>query len=80
MLNKMLAEHANDKKWTQTRCENEVAAAFGDGMSVNVLQRVLGRALVASGLWPSEVPINDFWASSTACKDLDQTFRAESAK
>ena len=40
MLKKLLTEHASDKKWTETRCENEVAAAFGDGMSVNVLQRV----------------------------------------
>ena len=80
MRKKLLTEHASDKKWTETRCDNEVAAAFGDGMSINVLQRVLGRALVASGLWPSEVSKADFWASSTAFRDLDQTFRAESSK
>jgi hypothetical protein len=63
MVRKLLAEHANDKRFTQARCENEVAAAFGDGMSLNVLQRVLSRALAASGLWPSQVTRTDFWAS-----------------
>lgn len=80
MVNKLLTEHANDARFPRTRCENEVAAAFGDGMSINVLQRVLGRALVASGLWPSAVPQNDFWASLTAHRDLEQAFEAEAAK
>jgi len=80
MMQKLMAEHANDKRFTQTRCEKEVAAAFGDGMSINVLQRVMARALAASGLWPSEVPKTDFWASPTACRDVDQTFLGEVAK
>ena len=80
MVRKLLAEHANDKRFTQARCENEVAAAFGDGMSLNVLQRVLSRALAASGLWPSQVTRTDFWASPTAFKDVDHTFQGEAAK
>ena len=80
MVRKLLAEHAHDKRFTQARCENEVAAAFGDGMSLNVLQRVLSRALAASGLWPSQVTRTDFWASPTAFKDVDHTFQGEAAK
>ena len=59
----------------KARCENLVAAALGDSMSVNVLMRVLRRAVVVSGLWPSSVPMeNDFWQSRGAAADLNTLY------
>lgn len=61
MLKKLLTEHASDKKWTETRCENEVAAAFGDGMSVNVLQRVSLSLNPVAVCWEPAVKLSLPW-------------------
>ena len=80
MVQKLLQQNAGNKRFTLARCEAEVAAAFGDGMSVNVLQRVLAKASVASGLWPSQIEKTDFWASPAAVQDVEEAFRSAMAR
>eukprot|EP00435_Cladocopium_sp_Y103_P064542 s501_g26.t1 len=75
MLQTLNQEHAHMKRLDKARCETVVASALGDSMSVNVLMRVLQRAIVASGLWPSMVPMEeDFWKSRSAAADLNTLY------
>ena len=56
-----------------------VAGAAGDGMSVNVIMRVLANALQAAGMWPSKVRYEDVWktvAASTAHELADSLFHS----
>ena len=45
--------------------EKQVMGALGDSMSVNVLMRILPRALPAAGLWPSSLKRSDPWSSTS---------------
>ena len=45
--------------------EKQVMGALGDSMSINVLMRILVRALPAAGLWPSSLKSSDPWSSAS---------------
>ena len=53
---------------TPELARKHVMAALGDGMSINVLMRVLLRALPVAGLWPSSLPRTDPWSSTSMNK------------
>jgi len=56
-----------------------VAGAAGDGMSVNVVMRVLANALQAAGMWPTKVRYEDVWktvAASEAHELADSLFHS----
>ena len=69
-----LVDDPNKKrKRSPTQAENDVAGALGDGMSINVLMRVLRAALLASGLRSRLGETADFWetALNRPAHDLD---------
>ena len=57
----MLAALRQETQHGKAQCESIVAAAFGDGMTISVLMRLLSRGLRAAGLWPRAVPWQDHW-------------------
>ena len=64
---KMLAAIESKRpRYDKKKCEGVVAGAAGDGMSVNLLMRVLGRAIKAAKLWPKKVVYQDVWLSTGA--------------
>lgn len=69
-----LLEHIESFLTRKGKCAHDAAAkkhimaALGDSMSVNVLMRVLARALPAAGLWPYSLSRMDPWTSNCQAK------------
>ena len=62
---------------TEEGAEKQIMGALGDSMSVNVLMRILPRALKAASLWPASLKFKDPWAESSDLASLsDRLFEA----